>query len=340
ALTFENEIYAIPRDGYGLGLLINKRILGENDLLPQNEDGTYSLYKEDGMPAYPTTFEEIYEMSKAISENDSASGFLMYTTNKNGGWVFSNIAWNFGSTLEKKADGKVVADFNEDSTVKALTWLQNMAKDGCLFPGNGIVYNDWYSKIGSKVAMAVVGSDVLQEAKLQGKVDMGDLAFVPMPTGDGTHHYSLYGGTPFVFSKNTSDEKVDGILEFFNYIGRSPEVSDINFEAKKTGYETAKAKGQPILPTIMPWSGEEYLAKAKALEDSYINVNMEDYSPFFDTIQANKKTEEPYCAQDMYKALDEVIQALIDKPFTASPKALLETATASFQKTLDASLGQ
>ncbi|MCH4228791.1 MAG: hypothetical protein LKF75_03735 [Bacilli bacterium] len=334
SLTFDGEIYGIPRDGYGLGLLINKKILGDNGLLPEI-NGSYSIYNEDGTPAYPTTWEQVKEYSETIVSQDSAKGFIMYTTNKNGGWVFSNIAWNYGAELETVENGTIKANLNCQGAVNALDWIKSMANADALTSGAGIVYNDWYSNIGERVAMAVVGSDVLQNAKLQGGVNMDELAFVPMPTGDGVNHYSLYGGTPFVFSKNCSDEKVKGILEFFNYIGRSPETSDINFGAKKVGYETAKSKGQPILPSILPWKNEDYVSKAKELENQYINVKIEDYNPFFDNIQTNKKSEEPYAAQDMYNALDSVIQSVLLSPETANSSALLTTANASFQKILD-----
>lgn len=337
ALTFGNEIYGIPRDGYGLGLLLNKRILGDNGLLPENEDGSYSIYNKDGTPAYPLTFEKVMEWSKVIvQENeDSAKGFLMYSANKNGGWVFSNLAWNFGAELETEKDGKWMANLDCEGAVNALEWLKEMKTEELLHEGTSVVYNDWYGNIGEKVAMAVVGSDVLQQAKLQGSVDMNDLAFVPMPSGDSTHHYSLYGGTPFVFTKGVSDEKVEGILKFFDYIGRSPSTSENNLKAKKEGYEVAKTKGQPILPSIMPWKDEDFLKEAKALENQYVNVKMEDYSPFFDSIQSNKKSEEPYATQEMYEALDTAIQSVFSYGESANCKALLTTASQTLQKQLD-----
>ena len=95
-LTFNNELYGIPRDGYGLGLLLNKRILGDNGFLPEI-NGKYSIFNEDGSPAYPTSFEEIMEISETLVDQDNVRGFLMYSANKNGGWVFSNMAWNFGA---------------------------------------------------------------------------------------------------------------------------------------------------------------------------------------------------------------------------------------------------
>lgn len=336
-LTFDGDIYGVPRDGYGLGLLINKRILGENDLLPEKEGGGYSIYNADGTPAYPTTWEQVYEISNTIvNENgDSAKGFMMYSSNKNGGWVFSNIAWNFGAELEIQEDGKWKANLDCEGSVNALEWIKKMAEEELLQQKIACVYNDWYSNINEKVAMAVVGSDVLQQATLQGSCDMNDLAFVPMPSGDGTHTYSLYGGTPFVLTKGVSDEKVEGILKFFDYIGRSPSTSKNNLLAKKEGYEVAKEKNQPILPSIMPWKNEDYLAEAKKLEDEYVSVNMDDYSPFFDSIQKNKKSEEPYNAQEMYEALDTVLQSVFTYKDTANCKALLTTASQTLQKELD-----
>lgn len=333
-LTFGGELYGVPRDGYGLGLLLNKRILGDNDLLPEI-DGEYSIFNEDGSPAYPTTFEKIMEISGTLVDQDNVRGFMMYSANKNGGWVFSNMAWNYGAVLEKQEGGRWLANLNDPASVQALEWIKEMRSNGLLQEAVSCVYNDWYSNIGERVAFAVVGSDVLQNAKLLGDVDMNDLAFVPMPSGDGTHHYSLYGGTPFVFTKGVSDAKVEGILKFFSYIGRSPEISEKNLLAKKEGYEVAKRKNQPILPTIMPWKDGEFLEKAKELENQYVNINLPDYAPFFDAIEDNKHSEEPQMAQEMYAALDTAIQSVFTAPETANCQALLTTANTTLQKKLD-----
>ncbi len=333
-LTFDNEIYGIPRDGYGLGLLMNKRILGDNGFLPEI-NGKYSIYNEDGSPAYPTTFEEISSISETLVDQDNVRGFMMYSANKNGGWVFSNMAWNYGSELEIKDGDRWVANLADTGAINALEWIKEMWVNQRLQETVSCVYNDWYSNIGENVAFAVVGSDVLQNAKLLGDVNMDDLAFLPMPTGDGTHHYSLYGGTPFVFTKGISDEKVEGILKFFNYIGRSPEISESNLAAKREGYEVAKKKGQPILPSIMPWKNEDFLARAKEMENEYVNVKLEDYNPFFNSIGANKHSEVPYFAQEMYAALDVAIQSVFTLKETANCRSLLATANATLQDKLD-----
>ncbi len=111
-------------------------------------------------------------------------------------------------------------------------------------------------------------------------------------------------------------------------------------KAKEEGYEVAKNKNQPILPTIMPWKDSEYLEKANALEQKYITVDMNDYSPFFASIQSNKKSEEPYAAQEMYEALDTVIQSVFNKMENANCKALLQTASQQLQKELDKTINK
>ncbi len=78
ALTFDGKTYGVPRDGYGLGLLLNTKALGEAGLLPDNDgDGTYEIYNKDGTPAYPTTFEKIIEVStkKLVRNIDKISIF-------------------------------------------------------------------------------------------------------------------------------------------------------------------------------------------------------------------------------------------------------------------------
>ena len=339
ALTFDNKIYGIPRDGYGLGLLINIKTLGDNGILPEI-DGKYSIYNEDGSPAYPTTFEEIFEMAETIAEYDEIKGILICSANKNGGWQFLNIAWNYGAVLQKVENGKVISTLNCDEAVQALTFIQEMKLNELLLNSISVVYDDWYNAIGSKVAMAIVGSDVLHLAQTNGDVNMNDLAFVPMPTGNGKDHYSLYGGTPYVFSSKASDEQVEGVLKFFEYIGRGPNVTDISKAAMEKGNQVAQEKNQPIIPKIKPWINSEYVEYATQLENEYVSINMENYKDFFNSIDENKHNEVQYAAQEMYEFLDDAIQQVLDKPETANPKALLTTANSKMQDYLDKNINK
>ena len=259
------------------------------------------------------------------------------SANKNGGWQLSNMAWNYGAELEvlDPSTGKYQSNLNAQGMVDALSWIQRMKQDRLIYEGVAIAYDDWPNAIDERVAMAIVGSDIIHLAKTTGDVNMDDLAFVPMPTGDGEHHYSLYGGTPFVFDKNTTDDQVRGILKFFDYIGRSPSTSKNNIDAIREGYEVAKNKNQPIVPKIMPWKNDDYLNVAKAMENEYVSINMNNYSEFFDSVKDNQHPEVPVAAQKMYEILDDAIQEVLRNPDTANPSSLLTTANARFQEVIN-----
>ena len=335
-LTFNGKIYGVPRDGYGLGLLINVKTFVENELLPVDGSGKAILYDNDGKPLYPTTFEDIYNAAVTIATYSDTKGILICSANKNGGWQFSNFVWNFGYELEiQDATGKIIANLDNQGAIDALTWIQRMKQEELLLNSPSVTYDQWYNAIDEKVAMAIVGSDVLQLAKTQGNVDMSDLAFVPMPTGDGIHHYSLYGGTPFVFSKDATDEQVIGVLRFFEYTGRSPFITENSKSAIALGNETARLKNQPILPKIKPWTEPTYVSYMEQMEREYVTVDMYYYQEFFDTIATNKHAEVPYAAQEMYEYLDTAIQSVLTNPDTSNVRSLLTTANSKLQSFLD-----
>ena len=76
------------------------------------------------------TFEEIYEAALTISEYTDTKGILICSANKNGGWQFSNMAWNFGATLQSSdANGKVVSSLDCKEAVNALSWIQQMKQE-------------------------------------------------------------------------------------------------------------------------------------------------------------------------------------------------------------------
>lgn len=334
-LTFKGELYGVPRDGYGLGLIMNLATLYDNGIIDKGKDGKYILYDDSGAPLYPTTFEEILEAGDMIAEGSDTKAIYICSTNKNGGWQFSNYAWNFGAELTKNENGRIVANLNSPEAVKALEWIKELKSNDLLLNQKSVEYEGWYNKIGEQVAMAVVGNDVIKLASTQAHVSMDDLAFVPMPS-DGLHtRYSLYGGTPYVFAKNASDAQVEGVLKFFDYIGRSPNVNDITKAAMRYGYQVAQRKNQPILPEIAPWINTDYVEYKNSLINEFANVNMDYYNEFFSTISTNKHAEVQYLPQEMYEILDNAIAQVFEKSDTANCYSILTTCNSKYQEKLD-----
>ncbi len=332
-LSRDGKTYGVPRDGYGLGMVMNLEQLEFYGILEDLDgDGKIDIHDEDGQPLYPTTFEELRQLSVDI---DSASdgmvkGSLILSSNKNGGWQFSNIAWNFGAELQiKNSEGKYVGNLASDESVDALEYIQDLAQNDLLLDNTAVVYNDWTRFISGQVATAFVGNDVVANAVTQGGVDLDKIAFVPMPAGPDSQN-ALFGGTPYVFANNATDEEVMGALKFLEYMGRSPEDSDIAEEALEEGAQLSQAKSIPILPSIKPWTNDEYLTLTKSIEDKYVNVEMDYFKDFYDSIYTIRHDEEPYFTQAMYSLLDNCIQEVLDDPYSANAKTLLETANSQF----------
>lgn len=336
-LSKDGEVYGVPRDGYGMGLFINLRMMHDLGLI-EKKNGKYQIYDESSKPLYPTTFDEVTQLCQEVVDGypKGTYGILILSANKTGGWQLCNIAWNFGAgALQTKgSDGKWTSSLNEPGMVKALEWIQNLADNELCYPGTSFNYNDWPQQIGSdKVMMAFVGNDAVSQPMTQYKFNKDDFALVPMPTGDGTSHYALFGGTPFVFAENATDEQVEGALKFLHYIGRSPVIDDISRAAMTKGYQVAEAKGMPILPTIKAWKNEDYLTVANQMEMEHVNVNYEYMKDFFDTIYDMRRAEEPNYCQEMYDCIDKAIQNVLATNTASSPAALLTTANNNFQST-------
>lgn len=335
-LSKDGEVYGIPRDGYGMGLFINLELMYDIGLIEKDGDGNYKIYDDDGKPLYPTTLQEVTELCRLVRDTYiDVYGILILSANKTGGWQLCNLAWNFGAgDLQIQDDsGAWSSNLTDQGMVDALKWIQELASEDLCYPGASLNYNDFPAKIGmGQVLMAFVGNDALSQPITGYNFDKDNFAFVPMPTGDGTSRHALFGGTPYVFAENATDEQVEGALKFLHYIGRSPVIDDISRAAMEKGFTVAQQKGMPILPTIKAWKNQDYLDVANEMETRYINVNYAYMEDFFNTIHTMRRAEEPNFCQEMYSLLDNAIQNVLANP-NANPLSLLTTANTTFQNT-------
>ena len=134
-----------------------------------------------------------------------------------------------------------------------------------------------------------------------------------MPGGPGGR-YTLYGGTPFVFSADASDEQVRGALIFLEYMGRAPIMSEACKTAMEEGKQVSLQKNEPIIPSIRPWTNDDYNDFADELDEKYVNVNMEYFEDFFDTVNDMRHPEVEHYAQEMYAQLDKAVYSSLTNP--------------------------
>lgn len=322
-LTFDDKLYGIPRDGYGLGIIINLSVFEEAGLaMDIDGDGIIDIVNPSNPNEkyYPETMEQLLEYSITIKQNTEKDGLIILNTDKNGGWQYSNFAWAFGAELQKVgADGKVHANLNSEEAVKAMEYLKSFysANEGeAVVPIGNMNYSEWATRLGNgQVAMAIAGNDVISNVITQGGMKRDDIAFIPMPSGPGGR-YSLFGGTPYMFSAYDSDEAVLGAIKFLEYIGRSPSLSENSKLAMREGMQTASQKNMLILPEIKPWINNEYLEYVESLNDQYVNVRaLHNFNDFYNLLPSMRHGEEKYYTQHMYELLDKVVVRLNDLAF-------------------------
>ena len=164
-------------------------------------------------PRYPRTFDELAEMAQFITETmkedfeRGVAGLIVLSANNNGGWQFSNIAWNFGAQLQVQDEsGKWVANLNSPEVAEALEWIKYMRWAAEALPAStSLTYADWYNYIGTgRAAMSFVGSDAVAMPITNFNMDR-IYWFVPMPAGPNESVFSLWR-TPFMFSSKVTDE--------------------------------------------------------------------------------------------------------------------------------------
>ena len=101
-LTFDDRLYGIPRDGYGLGVIINLSVFEDAGLASDlNGDGVVDIVNPDDLNEkyYPQTLEELLEYSVTIKRETGKDGLIILNVDRNGGWQYSKFAWAFGDTL-------------------------------------------------------------------------------------------------------------------------------------------------------------------------------------------------------------------------------------------------
>ena len=80
----DGKIYGIPYIAYVMGMWYNVDLFTEAGLVDEN-----------GIPLYPTTYDERIETAVTIKEKTGKSGFVMPTRDRIGGCFFLNLASEF-----------------------------------------------------------------------------------------------------------------------------------------------------------------------------------------------------------------------------------------------------
>ena len=305
-LADENgRIYGLPRDGYVLGMHINIALFREAGLID-----------EEGLPIYPKTLQELAEYGQIIREKTGKAGLVFPASETYGGWLFTNIAWNFGcvgdSALEyQDEDGRWVCNFTDWAGAHSLL-------------GTG------------EAAMNFAADDSVDQPTANKGLPVEDFALIPFPAGDAGR-YALAGGTCYMFAPNITNDQAVALMAYLKILGKLPFLDDAIIEGMRADYAAKRDRGAPVIPAISAWTDEAYNNAKQAIVDEFSNVDMRLYADFFDSLSEGTitlKSEEPVFAQQLYRELTAVVQRMITREGADVEKALRK-AEESFQEYLD-----
>lgn len=334
----EGKIYGLPRDGYVLGMHINVALFKEAGLVD-----------EEGLPLYPKTLQELAEYGQIIKEKTGKAGLVFPASETYGGWLFTNIAWNFGCVGENALEyqdetGRWVCNFTSEECIAAMNYIRDLRWKYDILNADATT-TDWagaHTLLGTgEAAMNFAADDSVDQPTANKGLPLEDFALIPFPAGT-EGRYALAGGTCYMFAPDITEDQATALMAYLKILGKLPFLDDDIIAGMRADYAAKADRGAPVLPAISAWNDEEYNAAKQAVVDEYCNVDMRLYNDFFDSITEGTitlKSEEPIFAQQLYRELTAVIQRVITRENADVEKALQE-AQESFQEYLDEEYNQ
>ena len=313
-----DRIFGFPRQAYAMGLHYNRTLFEQAGLDPDSP---------------PTTWDEVREAAKTISEKTGKAGFMEMTQNNTGGWqLVAASAARGGSIQEDNGDGTYTSTIANDGTKAALEFLHDLRWEDNSLGSNFLL--DWgtinQEFAAGNIGMYSSGSDVYTALVRDFSLNPDDygLTVVPVEDGGGT----LGGGDIAVVSPTVDDTTKAAAVTWIDwYYMQKLLDEDAAVKDAETLAASDQAVGTPLLPVLDRETYEESLTWI----EPYINVPRDQMTPFTDGIWEQTPVGEPKGkTQEIYALLDTVVQAVLTDQ-NADIDALLEKADVDAQALLD-----
>jgi multiple sugar transport system substrate-binding protein len=294
-VTEGDRYFGVPTSAYAMGLVYNRAVFEAAGLDPD---------------APPTTWDEVRAAAKTITDKTGQPGFAQVTTENQGGWVLgTEIIARGGSIVNDTGDEPT---FDSAQGLDALQYLHDMRwEDGSLSP-NGLLSA---IELAQTFAAGQAGMFILQSDAYQPLTELlgfpaEDFGFAAMPTvAPGEAPVTLSGGNIDIVSPQASAAEATAAVEWiaFNQLGR--------YESEEAAREYAQALASqgsavaiPGLPVVTAERYQEYLEWVSDIN----TVPLANFAPYLDRVSEQKVVSEPPSrGQDIYAALDPVVQAVI-----------------------------
>lgn len=334
-VTRGNAIYGIPISGYYMGLFLNPVLFKKAGLW------------KDGGPIVPSTWQQLAQEAQVVQQKTGAIGFELDVNATTGGWLWQNIARDYGCNFEQVAGGKTTATLDTPGCVAALQFLKDLRfkyhvlEPNYTQPGLPVLQN--YAV--NKVAMTILFSTLVGNMQSGYKSNPGIFSIFPLPSGP-SGAYTQDGGSILSFSPKASPLQIAAAMEFealansFDPLGGNELVTSAKqlvngtkatvpnfiFGIQGTGdvQTSAYAPDAPALTALKNVVKPTY---DPALFQAYLNEPNDPRPPNI------LVPEPPTCTQDLYSTLTNAVMQPALGSADSDPAALLKSAASEFQST-------
>lgn len=297
----QGKVYGLPDENYSLGLIYNRK-----------------LFEKAGLDVNkpPATWAEVREQARRISAlGKDIVGYGDYSKSNTGGWHFTAEIYSVGGDVAVKDGGGWKAAFNDDKGRQVLQQLKDMRfTDDTMGKRQLLEYDDLIKLMATdKLGMYVGSTGDMGNIVNRFKGTFADYGLGPIPDGKGT----LGGGSGYMFKAGLSPEKIKAGLAWLTFKRNPDRIGPDN--------ERSAAKGMPVgLPEPNVWTGASEQKQIEATK-KYANIPAENFAPFAAAMNSIPVKLEPPNAQQVYAALDPVMQKVLTDP-AADIGQLLATA--------------
>ncbi|PJJ63405.1 extracellular solute-binding protein [Compostimonas suwonensis] len=316
----DGQIYGVPREAYGMGLEYNRALFEEAGLDPDSP---------------PTTWDEVREAAKTISEKTGQAGYMQMTQNGTGGWQLTAATAARGGSMEEiDGDTTTVTADNEATKealqfLKELRWTDNSMGSNFLFDWGTI--NQAFAA--GQIGMYTGGSDLFTSLVRENNLDADDYGLTAIPLGDSPDAAVMGGGTLNVVNVKADDAVKDAAVKWIEFYDLSKLLDeDAAIADAKVLADADQAVGTPALPIF----DQATLDQSREWIKDYINVPQDQVAYFAEGNEGRTIVgEPPVHSQELYAALDPVVQAVLTDQ-NADIDALLAKVNTDVQALIDA----
>ncbi|MRG59225.1 extracellular solute-binding protein [Agromyces sp. CFH 90414] len=321
-LERDDAVYGLPEKSYAFGLVYNRALFEEAGLDPD---------------APPTTWEEVREAAKQISDATGKTGFGEISTNNSGGWHLTGYTYtNGGTMIEQGSDGTWTASFNDEPTRDVLEWWkQTRFEDDSM--GDNVLgkQEDLLAEFtAGNVGMWVSAPPDLYPLYVAAGGDPEIYGAAAMPQGGG--EATLAGATVLMVNAKASAAERDAAVKWMEFRALRPNYDP---EVAAAYAEVSAEDGLPVGVPALPLFDEARYAEIQEAIAEFVNVPVENFDPYVASLDTLAYVAEPVVAsQEIYAALDPLVQAVLTDP-NADIDRLLDDAEARVNTILEQAQG-